>query len=134
VSENLDLVRSIYADWERGDYSRARKWAHPKIEYINADGPAPGSWTGARGMAEGFRDWVNAWHAYYTRADEFRELDDERVLVLNHSGGRGRASGLDLGEMQAEGATLFRVRDGEVTRLVAYWDRDRALADLGLKE
>jgi len=85
-------------------------------------------------MAAGFRDWVNAWHGYYTQADEYRELDAERVLVLNHSGGRGRASGLNLGAMQAEGATLFHVRGGEVTRLVAYWDRQRALADLGLRE
>jgi ketosteroid isomerase-like protein len=134
MSENLDLVRSIYAAWEAGDYSRAGEWAHPEIEYVNADGPAPGSWTGAPGMAAGFRDWVTAWDGYYTEADEFRELDEGRVLVLNRSGGRGRASGLDLGEMQANGATLFHVCQGEVTRLVAYWDRDRALADLGLEE
>jgi hypothetical protein len=34
--------------------------------------------------------------------------------------------------MQAQGANLFHVRGGKVTKLVHCWDRDRALADLGL--
>jgi len=36
--------------------------------------------------------------------------------------------------MRAKGAALFELRGGKVTRLTTYWDRDRALADLGLKE
>jgi ketosteroid isomerase-like protein len=48
--------------------------------------------------------------------------------------GRGKRSGLEVGQMRAEGAMLFHVRDGKVTRFVGYWDRDRALADLGLEE
>jgi hypothetical protein len=67
-------------------------------------------------------------------ADEYRGLDDERVLVLTRTTGRGKAGGVELGQLQTEGATLFHVRDGMVTRLVLYWERHNALADLGLKE
>jgi hypothetical protein len=36
--------------------------------------------------------------------------------------------------MRTHGASLFHVRNSKVTRLALYWERDRALADLGLKE
>jgi ketosteroid isomerase-like protein len=45
--------------------------------------------------------------------------------------GRGRASGLEIEQMRGESANLFHIRDGKVTRLVIYFDRDRAYADLG---
>jgi hypothetical protein len=64
--------------------------------------------------------------------DEYRELDDERVLVLSHYSGRGKTSGLELGQIQAKGAGLFHVRRGKVTKLVIYFDREHAFADLGL--
>jgi ketosteroid isomerase-like protein len=131
--ENVELVRSIYADWERGDFKSA-EWAHPEIEFVMVDGPTPGSWTGVAGMAEGFRGFLSTWEEFRTEPHEYRQLDDERVLTLGSWSGRGKTSGLELGQMRVEGTGLFQVRDGKVTRFVFYFDRGRALADLGLKE
>jgi ketosteroid isomerase-like protein len=131
--ENVELVRSIFTAWERGDFSSA-EWAHPEIEYVLVDGPAPGSWKGLAGMAEAFRGIVGPWDDYRTEADEYLDLDAERVLVLLHLTGRGKASGMQLTEIRAKPANLFHLRGGKVTRLVLYWDRERALAELGLSE
>jgi ketosteroid isomerase-like protein len=134
MSENLELVRSIYAAWERGDFFSSPEWAHPEIEYVIPDGPDPGSWKGVAALVEGAREWLGAWEDFRIEVDEYRELDDERILVLIHSSGRGKTSGVDLGQVGTLAAELFTIRDRTVTSIVPYWDRDRALADLGLKE
>ena len=131
-SANLDLVRSIYAAWESGDWSSA-EWAHPEIEFDIADGPEPGIRIGVAAMAESWQDWLSAWEDYRIHAEEYRELDEERVLVLNRYGGRGKTSGLEIGDAGGtKAATLFHIRDRKVTRLVGYNNREHALADLGL--
>jgi hypothetical protein len=129
--ENLDLVRSIYAAWERGDFSSA-EWAHRSIEFGFGDGPAPGSVRGLAGMAEGFGDFLSTWEDWRVEADEYRALDGDRVLVRHHVSARGKASGLEIGQVPAKEAGLFELCDGKVTRLLFYWEYERALADLGV--
>ncbi len=77
---------------------------------------------------------MRGWKDYRVETDEYRELDDERVLVLTRSTALGKAGRLVVGQLRAKGAVLYHVSDGKVTRLVYYWDRGRALADLGLAE
>ena len=131
ASANLDFVRSICAPWERGHF-RAVEWAHPEIEYVEVGGPAPGRWTGVTGMEKAHRDFLSAWDEFRLEAEDYRELDPERVIVLFRRSGRGKTSGVALGELRSAGASLFHVRDGKVIRLVFYADREHALADLGL--
>ena len=128
--ENVNLVRSIYAAWGRGEFD-ATEWADMKIEFEIIGGPDPGCWHGIAGMTEGWRGWLAAWDGYSAEADEFRELDGDRVLVLGRMAGRGKTSGINV---ETEFANLLEVRDSKVTRLCLFSSRDRALADLDLPE
>jgi ketosteroid isomerase-like protein len=128
LSANLDLVRSIYAAWERGDFSSAG-WAHPEIELVIADGPDPSVSTGLVGMLEGRSTVLDAWEDWRPEVEEYRELDGERVLVLTRPRARGKTSHV---QVWSQGANLIDVRGGRVIRIVHYWDREHALADLGL--
>jgi ketosteroid isomerase-like protein len=89
MSENLDLVRSIYAAWERGDYSSA-EWAHPEIEYeiLRAAGFPPSSATGRAEM----RETARANHS-------------ELVLVLDDVSGRGEGAAWRFGSSRRAGLT-----------------------------
>jgi len=92
MSENLDLVRSIYAAWERGDYFSSVDWAHPEIEFVVMDGPSPGGLTGVAAVEDNWREFQQAWEDYRINADEYRQLDGDRVLALVRLRGRvGRA-------------------------------------------
>jgi hypothetical protein len=129
MAQNIDVVRGLYADWERGDVSSSH-WAHPQIEVVFADGPNPGTWRGLAGLTAGWREVLNAWDRFHPEVERYEELDGERVLVLVRWHGRGKRSGVQVGETRALGAQLFHLASGRVDRLVTYLERERALADL----
>jgi ketosteroid isomerase-like protein len=133
-SPNVELVRTIYADWERGDFFSRADWADPDIEFVWAEGPdlAREPATGVQAMARSWRDSLGAAEDFRTSIEELREIDEDRVLVLSRRSGLGRTSGLDLGQLAQRTAILFHIRDGRVTRILIYVDRERAFADLDL--
>jgi ketosteroid isomerase-like protein len=132
MSANLDLVRSIFADWERGDFASA-EWADPDIEYVIADGPSPSIQHGVPAMAAAWADVLRAWRDYRAAGEEYRELPDGRILVLSAFTAQGRPSNIEVRRVLARGASVMQIRDGQVTSLLLYFSRDRALADLGLE-
>jgi ketosteroid isomerase-like protein len=127
---NVEVVRSLYAAWERGDWGSAA-WAHPNIEFVICDGPDPRTLHGVDAMAAGWREFLTAWSGYGVEAEEYRELPGERVLVVLRAVGRGKKSGVALGDSRRKGANIFHLRAGKVARLVIYFDIARALEDLG---
>jgi hypothetical protein len=131
-SPNLALARSIFDAWERSDFSNT-DWASPGIEFGFGDGPDPQRWTGTAGMAEGWFAFERSWGNLHYEGVEFRELDEEHVLVSTRFLGRTRESALDLSAVQTLQASLMQIRGGKVVKLLLYWRAEQALADLGLE-
>jgi ketosteroid isomerase-like protein len=124
---NLDLVRSIYRDWERGDFSRV-DWAHPEISFAVFD-PFEYESQGLGAMDSTWQDWLAAWDEYRVELEQLREVSEDCILSLVRASGRTGGSGATV---QHQSANIFRVSNGRVIRLALYADRDRAFADLGL--
>ena len=80
-------MRSIYADWEGGDWSRV-EWADPDLEFVATGGNEAGTWTGLSELAKTLRDRLSVFDNAFVRAEQYREVDDERVLALLTLGGR----------------------------------------------
>ena len=126
--ENVEVVLSILAAWEKGDFSSA-DWADPDIEYS-----PPHDRRLSRGVTEmgrRFGEWIAAWENLRVSAEKIVGAED-RVVVLNRFQGRGKESGtptVDFG-----GASFFTLRDGKVVRLILYTDRAEALEAAGLSE
>jgi hypothetical protein len=97
---------------------------------VTVGGLEPGGATGLAAIEERSRDFRTALGDIRLQAAEYRELDDERILVLTRDTARGRTSGVDTVQRRAR---LFHLQGGKVTRMISYWDRDRALADLGIE-
>jgi ketosteroid isomerase-like protein len=131
VSANLDLVRSIYAEWVQGHFFNQDAWAHPDIEFEERDGPEPTHLKGIEALKKNFRDFMDAWAGRRVEAETYRELDQERVLVFARVSALGNASELPIAQPRE---AVYHLRDGRVARYVAYWDRARALAELGLED
>lgn len=133
ASANLDLVRSILADWERGDFSSV-DWADANIVFEGSTADLATRVTGVAAMAKAWGEYLRAWNDFsVAEVEEYRELDHERVLVLHSFTGRGKVSGLEVGQTRPRGAMLFHMRDAKVSRLRLFsYERDRELAQLGL--
>jgi ketosteroid isomerase-like protein len=127
---NLELVRSIYAGWEKGDFSSI-EWAHPQIEFQFVDGPQPGSWTGIAAMSTAYGDWLRGFKDFRAEPERYLVVDDQRIVVFVRNRARGHDSGIELDQRSV--ANYFEIHGGMVTRLVLYWDRERVLAELGLE-
>ena len=126
--ENVEVVRSILANWARGDYSSV-DWADPDIAYRDAEGRES---RGLDALARRWREFLTVWDHFATTPERFIDAGDDRVLVLVRFEGRGRASGTPTTAFS--GGQLFTLREDRVVRLDLFTGTKEALEAAGPSE
>jgi ketosteroid isomerase-like protein len=127
-NENVEVIESIFARWERGDFS-SPDWMHHQMEFVGGDGIAT---RGASAVGKFWFDFLGTWDRFVVLADEILDAGDDDVLVFVRFEGHGRESGAPIAAFS--GANLFTLQDGKVIRLVLYVDRKEALSAAGLSD
>ena len=135
--KNVEIVKRTYDGindaYKTGDYLQPiEEVCHPDV-VLRTSGmfPESGEYHGYAGLREFTRNQAEAFEQMSVQPAEFVDAGDQ-ILVPVRFG--GKASGLDLAQIHLQAAHLFEVRKGRVCKLVVYWDRERAFADLGLQE
>jgi ketosteroid isomerase-like protein len=126
--DNVEFLRGIYEEWGRGDYSR-EFFASDVASHAHGFVDIEGDREGLENVLEAQREWLRQWERpFKVEAEEYIPAGDA-VVVLVRWRGTGRGSGVEL---EAEGAHVWEIRDGEAARWDVYRDRDEALADAGV--
>lgn len=101
-----------------------------EVEFISAvAGSLRPPARGPEGLAEAWRDWLEAWESYYVELEEIIDAGGDEVVSLV----RVRAQTTrDAVAVEHESASVWSVREGRIARVRFYLEREQALEAAGL--
>ena len=128
--ENVEVVRRMCEAFLAGDVASALAVLHGDVTWHGTIGGIDEQ-TIAHGHDEvinGFVESLRDWERHSLTAEDYIDAGD-RVVVLWHEVGRGKASGV---EVETRTAVVYTVRGDEVVEVQGYMDRRQAFEALGL--
>jgi ketosteroid isomerase-like protein len=135
--ENVEICKRAFELLSRPGLAAGIEAA---LEYVDPEGVLESAIVGgAEGNAYRGYDGLRAWAAdseaafdeLRTTPEKFRDLDDDRVLMLGHVFARGRESGVVV---ESQIAFLNTLRGGRIIHAKGFLNWDQALEAAGLRE
>jgi ketosteroid isomerase-like protein len=133
--ENVEVVRRLFAEWERGNFWAMTELYAPDVEWhwsrhARALRGGSASYRGLEEIGAAMQDWLSDWGWFRVSADEFIDAGDHVVVMTQvHARLKG-----DRGEVRDHQADVITVRDGKIVRMETFDGRLEALEALGLSE
>jgi uncharacterized protein len=129
--EDVELVRSAFEAWNRGDIDEFTQLAAEDIAWLEVSGRPEGGSSerfGRDRMRRALESLFDAWESYHLEVELIEEAGD-RVLAVVREIAKGRASGM---EIDGRWGYLVTLKDGLIVRIEAYRDAGQALQEAGL--
>jgi uncharacterized protein len=129
-SGNVGIARHAYDVLNRGEIDAALEHFAPEIVWHTylVPGPGGGVYRGLEEVRQLWQDVRNVFVEFQNQPERFFDTAEGLVVFVRFIG-RGRTSGADV---EASLAHVFKMRDGLVTEVRTYDDREQALRDAGV--
>jgi ketosteroid isomerase-like protein len=129
---SADIVREVFdLVWNRRDLAGAMALVHPDavFDWSSSRSPYRGVFRGHDAIREASEAVWDAWEEWSMEFEEMIVVDPETVVFATHVRARGRGSGVPV---EARGASVWSVRDGQVISGKLYQSKTEALASVGV--
>jgi ketosteroid isomerase-like protein len=122
---NIEMLRRAWTSFVDRDIS-GLDYLHPDVEFEVGPETLPdgGVFRGLEGFREVVTQWASAWAEYHQEPREFIDLGDDRAIVVAHTTGRSRGTGL---EFEMDTFYVYEFADGRIRRISTARDRAHAL-------
>jgi len=126
MSENVEVVRRMIDAFNRGDLDAVLDGSSDDFEFdfSHSRGPLSGVYRGTDDARDFLTAFFEPWAALDVELEELIELGGDRVLTVSEIRTRGQGSGV---EVNATGAMIWTIRDGEVAAAKMYQTKAEAL-------
>jgi ketosteroid isomerase-like protein len=130
-SENVAAVYEYVDAFNRGDLDTLVANAEPEVELREwPNAPGAETYRGPDGLRQAFENWFDVWEWMHLEIVETAEAGDHVFFKL-HQRAKGRGSEI---EVAVTSFNVYTFRDGKVSRVELFTDRESALAAAGLTE
>ena len=127
AADREETVRSAFAAFAARDLEALTELVEPDVELRPLVSVWQRSYRGVEGLEAWFQEVSQTWDEFAFEADEFREVDADRMLVKAHWRGRATAAGSEVG---GPSAALITFRGERVVLADFYLNEDAALGAL----
>jgi ketosteroid isomerase-like protein len=128
--EDVDLFWRGMNSFNERDFDEFLRMFDEEIEFFPLRSAIEGPYSGHAGMRKWWADTAENWEVFQIDADELRDLDDGRLVAAGVIHAKGKGGGVPL---EIPTSWLLELRNGRVTRVKFFFDREEAFRRVGLQ-